>query len=600
MSDLTPLPEQAAFIGRPPSEHALLAAGPGTGKTWVLERRSEYLVDNGVEPDSIAVVTLTNAMVASLGERISHGHPSTIHSFALTHLNRLDGSWDKRIASPWEQSTVIPSDLKLGFEVSFEGASCGLREVRDFLTRMGESFKNDQSQPSDLSAIEQQLLQVLRSHQQLFGYALFDELVYDLTQLLELGEYLTDPPAVMLVDEYQDLTAGELRLLQNLSTSHAVTINACGDDRQSIYGFRSADPLALHRFADAYGLSGTDSLFRSRRLPLVMCELANAIASALPDLPGLTRHALQPWDEGADPGTVVVASAKSLKAEYVWLAKQVNAHLDAGKLPEEIMIVAATHQDAVLRELQKYAEPLIGVQLVSGRPTAPDPTQEQIVALAVRRLLAEPEHQMAWRLLAEVCSGLGDARLKKIFTASGANFSARVKAVSSADVTVKSVADAAAHIRDANAAGEPQTPEEIRNICRSVAAILGCEIDEARLLLAQPDEEPEEATAESQEDDAAEPAIEVHTIHSSKGLEAPVVFVVGAIEEAFTGRTDAGDGIRQLFVAATRASETLYISAPRSIRGTSLGAKVQKDWVRLADLVVNSARTTGIEISRID
>ncbi len=593
--EISPLPEQDNFIRRGPDEHALLAAGPGTGKTWVLERRSEYLVEHGVDPASIALVTLTNAMAASLRERIAHGEASTFHSFSLKHLNRLGDAWGKNVASPWEQRRIIPDDLKLGYGTAFPEETCTLKEVRDFLRRMGENFSRNQAEPPDLSSKEQRLLQVLHGHRQIFGYALFDELVYDLSQLIAIGEQLNDAPAVMLVDEYQDLTAGELRLLQMLAETHGTRINACGDDRQSIYGFRAADPLALHRFAAAYDIDDIDSLFRSRRLPAAMCTLANAIASALPAIPGLGRPELHPWDDDRPPGIVTIVSAKSLKAEHEWVGRRIAALFSRGRSPSEIMVVAATNRDAVLDGLKTYAEPLTDVPFISGRPGAPDPAVEEILVESVVRLTRDIAHQMAWRSLVEACPGFADGRKEKVLAAAGVDFAARLRSVAPNDTTVARVVRSADLIEAATPVDSRWTPTELRELCVDVANTLGYEINIARLLLALPDEE-DEAHEEVAEPDAAVPVIEVHTIHSSKGLEAPIVFLVGAITEAFTGRTNPGDGIRQLFVGVTRASEELAISAPRFVQGTAFGNKIQQRQVKLSDLVINAAGVAGFSV----
>jgi hypothetical protein len=70
----------------------------------------------------------------------------------------------------------------------------------------------------------------------------------------------------------------ELRLPQVLSERVGTQIEAAGDDRQSIYGFRPADALALHKFPEVYGLAEVDYLFRSKRCPRAVCDFADAVA----------------------------------------------------------------------------------------------------------------------------------------------------------------------------------------------------------------------------------------------------------------------------------------------------------------------------------
>ncbi len=91
-----PLPEQEEFIKRALQSHALLIAGPGTGKTLTLRLTTERLAKVGeVSDDAIVLVTLTRAMAEKLG-RIPHGAAGTLHSFTLSQLNRLcesSGRW---------------------------------------------------------------------------------------------------------------------------------------------------------------------------------------------------------------------------------------------------------------------------------------------------------------------------------------------------------------------------------------------------------------------------------------------------------------------------------------------------------------------------
>jgi superfamily I DNA/RNA helicase len=72
------------------------------------------------------------------------------------------------------------------------------------------------------------------------------------------------------------------------------------------------------------------------------------------------------------------------------------------------------------------------------------------------------------------------------------------------------------------------------------------------------------------ESDEVPEAIPVYTIFGAKGLQAPVVFLMNALEQSFTGRGSIEDGVRRAYVAVTRASEHLVISAPFYLRGPRL------------------------------
>ena len=187
MTSPEPLSEQKIFIERDPSAHGLLVAGPGTGKTFTLENRAEYLVEEcEVDPDHITLLSLTRSMVRSLAERIKYGEAKTLHSFALGHLNRLGDAWDRQVADPWEQKNIVRGDLKRGYEQAF-GIKIGLNRVQQFLERLSTSFRESQTEPQNMSDQDRQLFQVFQQQRELFRYRLMDELVFDLVVLSELS-----------------------------------------------------------------------------------------------------------------------------------------------------------------------------------------------------------------------------------------------------------------------------------------------------------------------------------------------------------------------------------------------------------------------------
>ena len=86
-------------------------------------------------------------------------------------------------------------------------------------------------------------------------------------------------PRAIVVDEYQDLTPVELRLIQMMSGKGDAGVFACGDDMQSIYGFRDAAVGGLSGFPAQYGVEGPAYLSESRRCPKPVIDLAEEVAS---------------------------------------------------------------------------------------------------------------------------------------------------------------------------------------------------------------------------------------------------------------------------------------------------------------------------------
>jgi superfamily I DNA/RNA helicase len=591
-----PLEEQRRFIERPADTVALLAAGPGTGKTWVLERRSEWLVEQGVAPGSISIVTLTRAMAASLTDRIPHGRASTLHSFALRHLNASGEAWGRKVADPWEVDTLVCQDLQDGYELAF-GEDPGRIITKRFLKKMSAAFRDEQDQPANPTAEETRLHQVFIQQRTLFGYRLMDELVYDLLGLLEGGVGI-DAPSHLLVDEYQDLTPGELRLLQVLHQRFGTFVNACGDDRQSIYGFRLADPLALHRFAEAYALEEVDHLTVSRRCPSVVCNLANRIADYLPPAPGLERLPIEPWPERNDEGLLGLHQFPSLAAESRWIAVQCLGLLDAEVPAEEVIVIASSFHAPVLAGLVAAADAVEG-EISFFDPRSANPLANDVAVRllgAGLRLLVDVRDQMAWRTLVWAKPGLGEVRRRSILEEDGLTYTGRLARAAASDETIAAAEQAGDAVIDRFGGTAEVSPAEVLDtLCDCLGVqpdrALVAEVLAGRDAIAPHDFATMVAEAADGDDveEGANRAIAVHTIFSSKGLDAGHVFLATAIDQAFAGRGNAADGIRQLFVGVTRASEALHISAPGWIKYTALQPLAGEDRVQLARAIVDAA-----------
>lgn len=598
------LPEQSDFIELAPNQSAVLAAGPGTGKTWVLERRSAFLVDAGVDSAAIATLTLTRSLAQQLSQRIPHGRASTLHSFELAHLNRLGDAWGKRVVDPWEQEEIVRRDLALGHRIAF-GDRPHLSHVNRFLKKMSTAFRENQAEPADLNPLETQLRQVFQQHRILFGYRLLDELAYDLIRLIEGGHRLETVPSHILVDEYQDLTAGELRLLQLLHDEFDSTVNACGDDRQSIYGFREADPLALHRFPEVYDSGAPRYLWRSRRCPANICTLANAIAAALPPLPGLERPGLEPWPGREDAGTVELLSFPSPIAEARGVIERCNALLAAGTPEQDVVIVVARFYDPVMAKLRQAADEDGVVRVYDPRSTSSIASTAAIrLLVASLRLIVNAEDQMAWRRLVYETPGFTEARLEAVLEEDGATFAARLRRRAETDQVAATTVSAATRLIETFEESPEIALEEVIALAAESLGIGGVDLAPLEELRDDKPRDPagwiqrvfEQSELEGEDEGVEQKAgIAVHTIFSAKGLEAPFVFLVNALNESFAGQGDVADGVRQAYVAVTRASHGLTITAPRSFRYQQLANYVGADVGALAEMLVDAAGTLGVQ-----
>jgi len=224
------------------------------------------------------------------------------------------------------------------------------------------------------------------------------------------------------------------------------------------------------------------------------------------------------------------------------------------------------------------------------------------------RLLVSADDQMAWRTLVWAVRGLGDRRLTRLLTAGEATFIANLRRVAESDAACRRAVDAGDAVIEQLGRQEEVEPGAIVDI---LVDRLGCGpvdrtgVDAVRgeTAAAPPREWLQQVFGVSEptqaKPDEVPDAIPVYTIFGAKGLQAPVVLLVNAIEQSFAGRGALEDGIRRAYVGVTRARDHLLISAPLYLRGSSLEHTVGTRAGGLAQIVVEAADHAGIDVETI-
>jgi superfamily I DNA/RNA helicase len=247
--------EQDAILNHPIDRHGRVLAGPGTGKSTTVVRLAQQIADrNPGQP--ARVVTFTRAATAELVEKAAEEgadvvEPTTLHSFSLSVLMRNPGlarlPEPLRIPDEWEIRKLIRPDIRTRLRES--GFSADVRDVEKLEREMAAQWESLNPNLILLADVDPRLrnayLAIWQNHRMIFGYSLFAEMP------LYAGQLVIDHPdlrlpdfGLLVVDEFQDLNMAEIRLVQAL-TRRGKAILAVGDDDQSIYSFRMADPQAI-------------------------------------------------------------------------------------------------------------------------------------------------------------------------------------------------------------------------------------------------------------------------------------------------------------------------------------------------------------------
>ncbi|MFH1850877.1 MAG: ATP-dependent helicase [Candidatus Neomarinimicrobiota bacterium] len=267
----------------------LVLAGPGAGKTYLLSDRVKRLIDQDVDSNHISVVTFGRDASQHMRNKLldtnsgfsipfnKMPHISTLNSLGMEIVNCKPKSVGLRKTALNVQSDEAVKRLIFRDSAMIIGKSED--EARSAFQCKAEGDCNIGSKPGQC-----EICQTYWNIMSACNYIDFDDQVIFANQILEneddiLAEYKTRA-TYLLVDEYQDINAAQFRLIKTISANSINGLFVVGDDAQSIYGFRGADPSYILNFADHFKDSITPPLAHSRRCPKQIIDPASMMLKA--------------------------------------------------------------------------------------------------------------------------------------------------------------------------------------------------------------------------------------------------------------------------------------------------------------------------------
>jgi DNA helicase-2/ATP-dependent DNA helicase PcrA len=504
----------------------LIVAGPGSGKTRTLTYRIAHLISaRGVAPSQCLAITFTRRAAAEMKERLAHLLPAgvgevAIHTFHSLGLSILRAHPDAaglihgfRTASEAERQALLAETL----DVSAQKAERLLRAV--------SKAKRMQA------AASAEVAEALAAYSQALAgrnWIDFDDLITLAVRALAedsaLAAHYRERYRWISVDEFQDVDAQQYRFLGLIAPAGS---NLCviGDPDQAIYGFRGADASCFERFQRDHATSRMIALRRNYR----------------------------------SSGTIVTASAQVIAAQQDQpIAEVVRA------MHERIVVRASPTERAEAEEVVKTIERLIGgssfFAIDSGR--AGDATDESR-SFADFAVLYRTEAQSAVICEALARSGIpfktNSARALADAPAVQALLQEVEQAVGDATIAAK-LRSAAMRLKSADGAGGIGIDLAAQRLAM-LAEATGS--DRARFRDAV-----ELATDADFFDERAD-RVSLLTLHAAKGLEFPVVFIVGledGLLPLYWGDADPAattEERRLFYVGMTRAKDRLILSRAR-------------------------------------
>ncbi len=584
----------------------LVLAGAGSGKTRTVTYRVAYLLEKGVDPRSVLLLTFTNKAAREMLDRISMlvGPQAkgvwggTFHAVA----NRLLRSFAGAVGYTPSFSILDESDSKALMKAVLKDAKIDpktrrfpsasvLKNIysysRNTNTPIKEAIEMKHPNFMDCTNDIDWVCSEYQKRKQQSNAMDFDDLLWNWLKLMEtqpaIASQISTRFQYVLVDEYQDTNALQARIISELGKAHK-NVFVVGDDAQSIYAFRGADVKNILSFPDTWPDSKIFKLVSNYRSTPQILDLANASLSNNENQ--FEKNLVGLKDPGVKP---IVTACPSARQEAKNIVDRILAFKSQGFPLSEMAILfrASSHSQALEFELMKHEIPFEyrgGLKFFE-RAHIKD-------VLTYMRLQVNGKDEPAWLRVLSMQTGIGAATCAIILEQVRESESKEV-AIISTQVNIPARAQVGwADVQSVFATMIDATPGAmVRAVATSDNYKIHLEaeypdwrdrLEDLEQLAIFADAYPDTAAflADATLDDAAfrrekgssassEDHMILSTIHQAKGLEWDTVFIIHLTNQGFPSpraleEEGAIEEERRLFyVASTRARNRLYLSYPQ-------------------------------------
>ena len=595
----------------------LIQAGAGSGKTKTLTHRIAYLIATGrATPYSILAVTFTNKAAREMRERVASllgaeaddrgfmPYMGTFHSICV-RLLRVDGEFigvprSFVIFDESDRQTAIKRIIK---ELHIDDKAFPARVIASLIS----SAKNDLISPIEYadsvnSPVGQVVADVYPLYQSVLHEAKaldFDDLIGRTVELLESHEIVRtkwqSQFSHVMIDEYQDTNAAQYRLVKML-VGPSKNLAVVGDDWQSIYSWRGADFRNILRFEHDYPNCAVIKLEQNYRSTRHILEAAHGII-----VRNQNRSDKRLWTDAGDGKPVQVRQVMTGRAESETIVRALKVAVDAGvRRYKDFAVLYRTNAQSrgIEESFMQYGVPyrVVGGQRFYDRAEIKD-------LIAYLRLIYQPDDRVSFERVVNVPTrGVGAKSIENFFAWMKAEQLSLGEAMERADEcdsltgkAKKGLLEFCVIVRDFRTQIDVLLPDEfIEKLVKRLKYIDYLEDGTAQGESKQENVREligvaasyqavgmdgflEEIALISDLDSAnfGDDAVTLMTLHAAKGLEFPVVFMVGMEESIFPhsralyDQSEMEEERRLAYVGMTRAREELYMlyAQSRSLYG---------------------------------
>ena len=614
-------PQQLEVVKSGPGP-ILVIAGAGSGKTRTLTYRVAHLIESGIDPYRILLLTFTNKAAGEMVNRVENIVPSetrkiwggTFHSIAnrilRTHISRLNFEPNYTILDQKDSQDLLDTCLQeLGHKkkdgvipqgsalLSIISLAKNKRIPLEDILEQRYPFFLDYAEEIE---IVKNLYRDKKKKQNLLD---FDDLLLFWLDLMEkdqaLHEYYADRFKYILVDEYQDTNRLQADIIDTLASKHK-NIMVVGDDSQSIYSFRGADFSNIMDFPKKYPDTKICKLEYNYRSSPQILDFANEVITFnerqfKKTLKPVKEHGLHPH----------LIAPQNVFQQSTFVANQIQECIYNGIPADEIAILYRAHYHSM--ELQmELTRRNIQFEVRSGIRFFEQAHIKDIVAYL--KILINPLDEVAWKRLLLMMPGIGSKTAQKIFSHISKS-DKPIEACTASEIISKIPKTAKSHwinfqntllnltemgieippanlikcafengymdfmrSKYADSMGRNEDIEQFISFAWKFENLTDL-LSELALITSSETEETE---------NQVDQRIKLTTIHQAKGLEWAVVFIICLVEGRFPNAQNIKDleeeeeERRLFYVASTRAKDHLFLCVPRYIKDSSGYANIAK------------------------
>ena len=604
--------EQYAAVTAKPGP-ILVIAGAGSGKTRTLTYRVAYLIENGVEPENILLLTFTNKSAREMLERVGALLPQnisriwggTFHSVAnrllRRHANALGFSSDFTILDRDDAADLAVAALRAtGGDPKDKTLPKGavLLDIFGLAANTEKSIASvvDSHYPFFNPILDklEATHRVFRERKKVDNVMDYDDLLVYALRLLqdneEVRKFYQEQFQHVLVDEYQDTNKIQSDFIDTLAAYHH-QVMAVGDDAQSIYSWRGANFENVLTFPERF--SGTREVrieTNYRSTPEILALANHAIAANTKQFPK-NLHAVRPAEKYSKPALVCLQDANQ-QAQFICqrIAELSEEGIDLNEIA--VLYRAHFHSMELQMEMTRRQMPF---ELLSGLRFFEQAHVKDVAAFL--KFALNPKDELAFKRIAGLMPGVGQKTAEKIWDKLIAGEElAKIEPPAKAAAFWKQWIETHAQITAPELRGRaseqiqvvidaiyedfmkakfPNYPSRLEDLGQLRAFAQNFERTEeflAQLALMTNVDGGPRTNGESALRD--QPCVRLSTVHQAKGLEWKVVFVMmlcdGLFPAARSSQTLEGEEEerRLFYVAVTRARDELYLTYP-TMRATA-------------------------------